>query len=115
MREIELPPFDPLNLRAAELRAQGLEVISLGQALPYFPPPPSVVRAAQDALSTPHVHAYSTDPGRASLRRALADRLQDETGAGCGPENIVITAGANHAFATALTTLVDPGDHAIRL
>lgn len=113
MSEIELPPFDPLNLRAEELRAQGLDVISLGQALPYFPPPPSVVRAAQDALSTPHVHAYSTDPGRPSLRRALADRLQDDTGAGCGPENIVITAGANHAFATALTTLVDPGDEVV--
>jgi len=111
--EIELPPFDPLNLRAAALRAEGVDVISLGQALPYFPPPPSAVRAAQDALSTPQVHAYSTDPGRPSLRRALADRLQHETGAGCGPENLVITAGANHAFATVLATLVDPGDEVV--
>ena len=111
--DIELPPFDPLNLRAAALRAQGIDVVSLGQALPYFPPPPSAVRAARDALSTPQVHAYSTDPGRPSLRRALADRLQHETGAGCGPENLVITAGANHAFATALATVVDPGDEVV--
>ena len=34
--DIELPPFDPLNIRAAELRAHGHRVISLGQALPYF-------------------------------------------------------------------------------
>src|SRR5262245_6387326 len=113
VHEIALPPFDPLNLRAAELRAQGHHVISLGQALPYFPPPPSAVRAAQQALFTPHVHAYSTDPGRPTLRQALADRLQHETGASCGPEDLVITAGANHAFATALTTLVDPGDEAV--
>src|SRR5262245_5022787 len=86
---IDLPPFDPLSLRAAELRAQGHNVISLGQALPYFPAPPSVVRAAQTALSSPHVHAYSTDPGRPSLRRALADRLREETGAACGPEDLV--------------------------
>ena len=111
--DIELPPFDPLNLRAAELRAQGREVISLGQALPYFPPPPSAVRAAQDALSSPHVHFYSTDPGRPSLRRALAERLQQEIGAGCEAGNLVITAGANHAFATALTTLVNPGDDVV--
>src|SRR6185436_8309120 len=111
--DIELPPFDPLNLRAAELRAQGRDVISLGQALPYFPPPPSVARAAQDALSSPHVHFYSTDPGRPSLRRALAERLQQETGAACEAENLVITAGANHAFATALTTLVNPGDDVV--
>jgi aminotransferase len=111
--DIELPPFDPLNLRAAELRRQGLDVISLGQALPYFPPPPSAVRAAREALSLPQVHAYSTDPGRPSLRRALAERLQRETGADCGPEDLVITAGANHAFATAITTLVDPGDEVV--
>jgi len=111
--DIELPPFDPLNLRAAELRAQGHDVISLGQALPYFPPPPSVVRAAQEALTSPQVHAYSTDPGRPSLRQALADRLRDEIGADCGPENLLITAGANHAFATVLATLVDPGDEVV--
>ena len=111
--DIELPPFDPLNLRAAELRAQGHDVISLGQALPYFPPPPSVARAAQEALSSPSVHAYSTDPGRPSLRRALAARLRNEIGVGCGPENLVMTAGANHAFATVIATLVDPGDDVV--
>ena len=111
--DIELPPFDPLNLRAAALRAQGRDVISLGQALPYFPPPPSAVRAAQAALSSSQVHFYSTDPGRPSLRRALADRLHQETGADCASEDLVITAGANHAFATALTTLVNPGDEVV--
>src|SRR5262245_16632030 len=107
--DIELPPFDPLNLRAGELRAQGRDVISLGQAWPYFPPPPSAIRAAQAALSSAHVHFYSTDPGRPSLRRALAERLHQETGADCEAGDLVITAGANHAFATALTTLVNPG------
>lgn len=37
IRSLELPPFDPLNLRAAELRAAGHSVISLGQAVPFFP------------------------------------------------------------------------------
>jgi len=111
--DIELPPFDPLNLRAAELRKRGHDVISLGQALPYFPPPSSAIRAAQSALFSPQVHAYSTDPGRPSLRRALAERLHGETGADCGPENLVITAGGNHAFATAIATLVDPGDEVV--
>ena len=47
--DIDLPPFDPLNIRAAELRAEGHHVVSLGQALPFFPPPPSALRAAEDA------------------------------------------------------------------
>jgi aminotransferase len=110
--DIELPPFDPLNVRAAELRAMGHRVISLGQALPFFPPPSSALRAAEAALLAPDVHAYSTDPGRPSLRRLLAERL-GEYGITCGCEDLIITAGANHAFATALATLVSPGDEVV--
>jgi aspartate/methionine/tyrosine aminotransferase len=110
--DIELPPFDPLNVRAAELRAQGHHVISLGQALPFFPPPPSALRAAEAALQARDVHFYSTDPGRPKLRALLAERLA-EFGISCGFEDLVITAGANHAFATALTTLVNPGDEVV--
>lgn len=110
MVDIELPPFDPLNIRAAQLRAAGHHVISLGQALPFFPPPPSALQAAQAALSAPDVHLYSTDPGRPSLRTALAERLGSSLGVTCARDNLLITAGANHAFTTALTTLVDPGD-----
>jgi aminotransferase len=87
-------------------------VISLGQALPFFPPPPCALRAAETALHAPDVHLYSTDPGRPSLRRVLAERLA-EYGITCGFEDLVITAGANHAFATALTTLVNPGDEVV--
>jgi aspartate/methionine/tyrosine aminotransferase len=110
--DIELPPFDPLNVRAAELRAKGHRVISLGQALPFFPPPPSALRAAEAALQARDVHFYSTDPGRPQLRGLLAERLA-EYGISCGFDDLVITAGANHAFATALTTLVNPGDEVV--
>ena len=110
--EIELPPFDPLNVRAAELRAAGHHVISLGQALPFFPPPPSALRAAEAALRSRDVHFYTTDPGRPQLRSLLAERLAEHR-ITCTFEDVVITAGANHAFATALTTLVNPGDEVV--
>jgi aspartate/methionine/tyrosine aminotransferase len=110
---IDLPPFDPLNTRAAQLRAAGHDVISLGQALPFFPPPPSALRAARAALSSSEVHGYSTDPGRPSLRRALAERLGQTARIDCAAGDIVITAGANHAFATVLATLVSAGDEVV--
>jgi aminotransferase len=111
--EIELPPFDPLNMRAAQLRAAGHDVISLGQALPFYPPPASVLRAAHAAVDRPDVHGYTTDPGRPSLRRTLAERLREHAGIDCGPDDLLITAGANHAFTTALTTLVSAGDEVV--
>ena len=111
--ELDLPPFDPLNTRAAQLRASGHDVISLGQALPFYPPPASALRAAHAALEQPAVHGYTTDPGRPSLRRALAERLRDDEGIDCGPDDLMITAGANHAFTTALMTLVSAGDEVV--
>jgi aminotransferase len=112
VRGIELPPFDPLNLRARELRAAGHDVISLGQALPFYGPPPSALAAAHAALQTPDVNLYSTDPGMPSLRTALADRLRT-CGIAASAEDILITAGANHAFTLALMTMVDPGDEVV--
>ena len=88
-------------------------MISLGQALPFYPPPASALRAAEAALRRPDVHAYTTDPGRPSLRRVLAERLREHARIDCGPDDLLITAGANHAFTTTLTTLVSAGDEVV--
>jgi aminotransferase len=112
IQALELPPFDPLNTRAGELRGEGHNVISLGQALPFFPPPESVVLAAHAALDRGDIHVYSTDPGLVTLRTALASRLS-ESGVDAVPDDLIITAGGNHAFTLALTTLVDPGDEVV--
>ena len=113
IRGIELPPFDPLNRRAAELRAAGHHVISLGQAVPFFAPPASALNAARAAIDTPDVNRYVMDQGLPGLRAALAERLAEVIGVTISADDLVITAGGNHAFTLALTTLVDPGDEVI--
>jgi aminotransferase len=113
VRSMALPPFDPLNRRAAELRAQGRHVISLGQAVPFFPPPSTALDAARAAVDRPEAHRYATDPGLPSLRAVLAERLAAMTQTRIAADDLIITAGGNHAFTLALTTLVDPGDEVI--
>jgi aspartate/methionine/tyrosine aminotransferase len=111
---IELPQFDLLNDIAARWRAQGADVINLGQALPGFPPPDVAVEAFQSALQNPSSHVYSADAGIPELRSALAASLAAECGAAIDPETeIIITAGGNQAFQLALTTLVDAGEEVI--
>ena len=110
---LDLPPFDPLNVRAAELRAAGHPVISLGQAVPFFAPPEAALAAAREALGRPEVHRYVTDPGLPSLRAILAERLTSAFGAAVARDDLLISAGGNHAFTLALTTLVDAGDEVI--
>ena len=113
IRAMHLPPFDPLNARAAELRARGHDVISLGQALPFFPPPAVAIAAARAALDDPAVHLYATDPGLPGLRSALAARLADVTGQPVDADDVLIAAGANHAFAITLATTVAAGDEVV--
>jgi len=104
--------FDVLNLRAAELRAQGHAVISLGQALPGFGPPPRALRAMREGLEQFDTHVYSADAGLFGLRQALRERLAVD-GVHVEPDEIIITAGGNQAFMLALMTLVDPGDEVL--
>jgi aminotransferase len=56
-----------------------------------------------------------TDPGLPGLRRALADNLAPFTRqpADLSIQDVLITAGANHAFTLVLNTIVDAGDEVI--
>lgn len=105
--------FDVLNTRAAALRADGHAVISLGQAVPGFGPPPPAVDAAREGLGRADTHVYSADAGQASLRQVLCDQLEATQGGHVTPDEVIITAGGNQAFMLALMTLVDPGDEVL--
>jgi aspartate aminotransferase len=105
--------FDILNNRAAELRAEGHSVISLGQALPGFGPPSAAINAARAGLEHAATHIYSADAGLRSLREALCARLNAAGATTVVPDEVIVTAGGNQAFMLALMTLVDPGDEVL--
>ena len=113
VRDIELPQFDLINDLAAEWRAKGADVITLGQAVPGFDPPEVALDALKRALAERRSHIYSGDAGIPELRNALAASLLPFQ-ARIDPEReIIITAGGNQAFQLALTTLIEPGDEVI--
>ncbi|MGE3402522.1 MAG: pyridoxal phosphate-dependent aminotransferase, partial [Vicinamibacterales bacterium] len=84
-----------------------------GQAVPSFPPPAVALQAAREAIGRPEVDRYTTDPGLPGLRRALAERLGHVANTSIGEDDVIITAGGNHAAALALTTLIEAGDEVI--
>ena len=113
LSDVRFPPFDVLNHRAAALRLQGHHVISLGQAVPAFGPPPAAIEAARAALSEPATHRYVADAGLLTLREALCEKFASDRGVNATPADLIITAGANQAFMAAAMTLIDPGDEVI--
>lgn len=111
--KISLPPFDVLNTRAAKMRGEGRDVITLGQGVPGFGPPPAALEAVRRALSDPATHLYCADAGLLSLRRALSENLATSYGIDAAPHDLIITAGGNQAFMLAALTLLDAGDEVI--
>jgi aspartate/methionine/tyrosine aminotransferase len=112
-RRLVVPPFDLLNQQAAALRDAGHRVISFGQAVPGFPPPPVALDAARRALADADVHRYSSDAGLRSLREALCDRFREHLGVDAAPDDFIMTAGGNQAFMLAILTTIDPGDQVV--
>jgi aspartate/methionine/tyrosine aminotransferase len=115
VRDIELPQFDLLNDIASRWRSNGADVITLGQGLPGFDPPPVALQALREAVDDGSSHVYSADAGTPELRRALTRSLAT-LGATVDPDReVIITAGGNQALQLALTTLIDPGDEVLLL
>ena len=105
------PWIDTLNRRADALRQRGARIISLGQAVPGFLPPPAAIAAAIRATESGDVHAYTGDAGLGELRDAVAEWLRHIAGGVIDPDaGLIITAGANQAFAIAALTALGAGD-----
>ena len=112
VQSVVMPPIDALNTRMSELLAEGRDVTSLGQSVPYFGPPPEMLDAVSEALrSMPRMHVYGPDAGIPELREALSDKLARFNGvtADAGSQ-IMITPGSNQAFMVTMLTMLNPGD-----
>ena len=108
-----MPPIDALNTRMAEMNAAGGDVISLGQSVPFFGPPPEMIDAVREALVSfgPRLHTYGPDAGIPELRYALAQKLSDFNGIDADPDSqILVTPGSNQAFMVTMMTILEPGD-----
>lgn len=101
-----------MNQRANELRAQGVDVISLTLGQPDFHTPDHIKHAAQQGIAD-NYSSYGPVAGYPSLRQAIADKLQRENSVTYAPNQIVVTAGAKQAIYYALQALVNPGDEVV--
>jgi aspartate aminotransferase len=98
---------------AAELEAEGADVVDLSVGEPDFPTPENVVEAGQEAMDAGHT-GYTSSNGIAELREAIAEKLRGD-GLDYGAENVIVTPGAKQALYETVQTLVDDGDEVVLL
>ncbi len=111
--DIMPPPIVKLA-EAAKRFIKSPGFLNLGQGLPGHIPPEDALTILKDRISHPATHVYTPDEGLLELREELALYLRQKSGIDANPQDeIVITAGANNAFAGAILTLVGHGENVI--
>jgi len=94
--------------RAAELQAQGRDIINLGIGQPDFPTPENIVEAGIEALRDGH-HGYTPAKGILPLREVVAADIRARRGVEVSPERIVVMPGGKPTMFFAITMFGQPG------
>jgi aminotransferase len=111
--DIVLPPIEKLT-KAAKRFIASPDFLDLGQGLPGHIPPARSLASLRERLSHPSTHIYTPIQGLLELREELSLYLRRHSGIDADPQDeMVITAGANNAFAGAVQTLIAPKDNVI--
>jgi aspartate/methionine/tyrosine aminotransferase len=97
--------------RAAALRADGVDVITLAAGESEAPTAAHVVEAAVAAARDPGSHHYGSAAGLAELRQRVADQHPD----GVTAEHVQVTVGTKHALHLALGAVAGHGDEVLVL
>ena len=88
--------------------------ISLGQGVVSYGPPPDAIAALPALMADPALHRYQAVAGLAPLVDGIDAKLRAENAiVTAGQSAIMVTAGSNSAFLTAVLAVSDPGDEFI--
>lgn len=94
--------------RAAELAAQGRDVINLGIGQPDFRTPEHIVEAAVRALRDGH-HGYTATTGILELRETVAGYVAARTGVTIPADRVMIVPGGKVTMFAAIMMFGEPG------
>ncbi len=98
--------------KARELRAQGLEIISLSVGEPDFDTPENIKAAAIDAIRRGETK-YGPVAGIAPLREAIARKFKRENGLDYKVSQCIVGTGGKQILFNALMASLNPGDEVI--
>lgn len=98
--------------KSRELKAQGIDVISLSIGEPDFNTPESAKQAGIDAINNNDTH-YPPVPGTPALRKAIAEKLRRDNGLNYKESEIIVSNGAKQAITNTFLAVLNDGDEVI--
>jgi aspartate aminotransferase len=98
--------------KSRELKAQGIDIISLSLGEPDFKTPDVIKQAAINAINEDFTY-YTHVSGYVELRQAIAHKFKRDNGLDYTADDIVVSTGAKQSIANAVLCLINPGDEVI--
>lgn len=98
--------------KSRDLKAAGVDVISLSLGEPDFATPDKVKQAAIDAIND-NFSYYTHVSGYLELRQAICTKFKRDNNLDYTPDDIVVSTGAKQSIANAVLCLINPGDEVI--
>jgi aspartate aminotransferase len=112
MSAIKPSPTMAVTAKAAELKAQGIDIIGLGAGEPDFDTPDHIKEAGKAAIDAGKTK-YTPTNGTPELRKAVVDKFKRENGLEYDISQVHIGVGGKQVLFNALMSTVNPGDEVL--
>jgi aspartate aminotransferase len=112
VQRIKPSPTLAVTALAAQLKAQGRDIIGLGAGEPDFDTPEHIKEAAIAALHAGKTK-YTAVDGIPSLKLAIIDKFSRDNGLTYEADQILVSCGGKHSIFNLLEALLDEGDEVI--
>ena len=112
IQRVKPSPTLAVTALAAQLRAEGRDVIGLAAGEPDFDTPDHVKQAAIQAINDGFTK-YTPVDGMPSLKRAIINKFHQENGLEYTADQILVSCGGKQSFYNLAQALLNPGDEVI--
>jgi len=111
-KNIKPSPTLAVSARAAKLRSEGKDIISLSAGEPDFDTPEYIKNAAIKALNNGQTK-YTAVDGTPELKQAIIDKFKKENELEYKNNEILVSCGAKHSLYNLFQATLNPGDEII--
>jgi aspartate aminotransferase len=112
VQAIKPSPTLAVTNRAAQLKAEGKDIIGLGAGEPDFDTPQHIKDAAIAAINAGETK-YTAVDGTPALKKAIIDKFKRDNGLDYQPNQILVSCGGKQSFFNLTLALLDAGDEVI--
>ena len=112
LSRVKPSPTIAMSNKAAELKAQGRDIIGLSAGEPDFDTPEHIRAAGIAAIEAGHTR-YTQVDGIPELKQAICDKFARDNGLTYAPSQVTVGTGGKQVLYNALMATLNPGDEVV--